>query len=159
MKDVRLEPLGNMVMVQPLTARAREWMDENADAPAWAWQGGALAVEPRMVGALVEGMTAAGLEVEGDEPREALDPSPVVKKVADALQAAEKAGLTAQAVTMAADAVRAHEAGFSILEWQREALRGHGETPEWLTPIIEELKRADLLPWKETSSHKGPETP
>jgi hypothetical protein len=149
MKDVRLEPLGNMVIVQPLTARAKEWIDENADAPAWAWQGGGLAVEPRMVDALVEGMTAAGLEVEGHEASQPLGPSPVDQKVAIAVAAAEKAGLTPQAVTMTADAVRAFEAGFSILEWQREALRGHGETPEWFTSIIEELKRADLLPWKE----------
>lgn len=74
MKDVRLDPAGSVVMVQPLTAAAKEWLEENAEAASWAWQGGALAVDARMVAALVDGMTAAGLEVEGYEP----PPDPLV---------------------------------------------------------------------------------
>jgi hypothetical protein len=66
--DVRVERQVSVALLVPLTERGRTWVEENADAPSWAWIGGALAVEPRMVGDLVEGMTAAGLEVEG--PRE-----------------------------------------------------------------------------------------
>jgi hypothetical protein len=159
MKDVILEPFGNVIVVQPLTARAREWIEENADAPSWAWQGGALAVDPRMVDAMVEGMIAAGLEVEGHESLDAQEPSPVDQKAADVTEAAEKAGLSPQAVTMAVDAARAYEASLSIIDWQREVMRRHGASPEWLTPVIEELKRADLLPWKDTAPRKKTENP
>jgi hypothetical protein len=30
-----------------------------------------------------------------------------------------------------------------------------GGAPEWLTPVIEELKRAELLPWREAAGEKG----
>lgn len=73
MTDVRLEPSGSFVMIQPLTAAAVTWLDEYADASPWQWQGGALAVDSHMVAALVEGMVSAGLEVEGyDAPTEPL---------------------------------------------------------------------------------------
>ena len=70
--DVRLHRLGTVVTVHPLTAKAKTWMARKVDAPTWAWQGGALAVEPRMADAIVEGLTAAGLTVAaGETPRRA----------------------------------------------------------------------------------------
>jgi hypothetical protein len=54
-----IEPHGSIVLVRPLTNEAREWLEENTDGQWWT---GALAVEPRYVEGLVEGMVEAGLE-------------------------------------------------------------------------------------------------
>jgi hypothetical protein len=166
MSDVRLEPSGYSILVQPLTGKAKRWLDENADSPEWAWQGGALAVDPRMVPGLVEAMTAAGLEVEGQEPPAAADlilatqrefakadKDTALVKALDAIQDAEKKGLLSpDSVVLAADALRAKQAGLSILEWQRAVLSRFGKPHEWLSPVIEELKRAGLLPWGEAAT-------
>ena len=84
MPDVKVEETGgNFFMVQPLTAAALTWLDEYADASPWQWQGGALAVDARMVAALVEGMVSAGLEVEGYEVPEAPEGEPAPGSVED----------------------------------------------------------------------------
>ena len=143
----------------------------------WTWlSGGALAVETRRVDALVKEMTAAGLEVEGYEVPEGADAPGSVEdleayvnaqrtlakvegdratvKAMDAVGEAEKKGLSPLALHLAGDAARAHEEGLSMLEWQRDIVKRHGEAPAWHIPTVEELKRADLLPWKETSPRK-----
>ena len=65
--DVTVERLGTVVLLSPLTVEARTWLEQHTDAPAWAWQSGGLAVEPRMVDAVIGGLTAAGFTVEGPE--------------------------------------------------------------------------------------------
>lgn len=61
--DVRVEPHGSLVLVRPLTAAAREWLDEHV-AEESQWFGGALACEPRYVGELLAALVADGLEME-----------------------------------------------------------------------------------------------
>ncbi len=60
--DIQLQNHGSLRLVRPVTDAGREWIDENVDSEA-QWFGGALAVEPRYVQAIVEGMQLDGLEV------------------------------------------------------------------------------------------------
>lgn len=53
--DVTIMDCGSICLVSPHTAAASEWIDENVDEAA-TWHGKALAVEPRYLDALVEGM-------------------------------------------------------------------------------------------------------
>lgn len=62
-EDVRIENHGSLFVVQPMTTEAREWMLENVASEPWQWLGGGLAVEPRYVFDLVEGMRDAGFTV------------------------------------------------------------------------------------------------
>ena len=59
--DVRFEDFGSIWLVTPMTATARSWIEENVATESWQWIGGSLAVEPRCVPNLAEGMQAAGL--------------------------------------------------------------------------------------------------
>jgi hypothetical protein len=62
MLDAVFEDRGSVWMVRPLTSAGREWLDENVTGET-QWFGGALAVEPRFVQGLIEGMQLDGLEV------------------------------------------------------------------------------------------------
>lgn len=171
MSDVRLVARGFSVLVQPLTGKAEKWLGEEADVPEWAWQGETLAVDPRIVPNLVDSMTAAGLDVEGqDLPSSAkfiiisqrefakAEGSEAMVKALDAvLEAGKKGLLSPLALVCAGDAIHAHAAGISVLQWQRLLMMRFGETPESLTLVIEELKHAGLLPWSEPGNKK--ETP
>lgn len=64
MVDVRVEDHGSIVLVQPLTDAAREWVTGNVPLEGWQWMGGAFACEPRYVDNLLDGMRGDGLEVE-----------------------------------------------------------------------------------------------
>lgn len=66
MPHVALEDHGTIVLVHPLTDEATDWLKSNVSAEAQYW-GGALACEPRYVGALLEGMQSelGDLFVEG----------------------------------------------------------------------------------------------
>ena len=48
---------------RPLTPAGKQWLHDMTQHEGWQWLGGALAVEPRMVCALVEGAREDGLEV------------------------------------------------------------------------------------------------
>lgn len=60
--DIHVENNGSLWLIRPLTDAGREWIDENVSDDS-QWIGGALAVEPRYVQALVEGMQLDGLEI------------------------------------------------------------------------------------------------
>ena len=62
MADVKIENHGSLVLIQPLTEAASDWLDENISEDAQLF-GGAVVVEPRYVEAIVEGMQNDGLEV------------------------------------------------------------------------------------------------
>ncbi len=62
MFDATVENHGSLCLVRPVTDAARDWIRDNVQEDA-QYLGLALAVEPRYIGALVDGMTAAGLEV------------------------------------------------------------------------------------------------
>lgn len=60
--DLRVENKGaSVVLVRPLTDFGRSWLEEHTDGQ---WFGGALAVEPRFLEALVEGAVGDGLAVQ-----------------------------------------------------------------------------------------------
>lgn len=61
--DLHVEPHGSVVLLRPVSALGRAWIHENVQAEPWAWFGGALACEPRMVAAVVDGAVADGLDV------------------------------------------------------------------------------------------------
>lgn len=56
----RLEQHGSITLVRPLTDEATQWLVEHTDG---SWFGNALAVEPRYIPNLVEGMIEFGFEV------------------------------------------------------------------------------------------------
>ena len=56
-RDFTVEDHGSIIIVQPLTAPCREWLQENTDGQWWA---GGLAVEPRYVDDLIDGMMSEG---------------------------------------------------------------------------------------------------
>jgi hypothetical protein len=58
--DATVENHGSIVLVRPHTRAARDWIRDNVEDTA-QYFGQALAIEPRYVAGLVEGMTAAGL--------------------------------------------------------------------------------------------------
>ena len=63
MPDIQIENTGSIVLIRPMTAAGRKWVEEHVQAENWQWIGGAIAAEPRTVQAVVDGMKADGLEV------------------------------------------------------------------------------------------------
>ena len=60
--DVRIMDNGSVVLIYPVSEAAKDWMDENVSLEGgWHRLGGGFACEPRMVEALLEGMSDAGL--------------------------------------------------------------------------------------------------
>jgi hypothetical protein len=62
MVDIRVEYHGSLWLVRPLTKAATAWLQENVAGDA-QYFGNALAVEPRYIDDLVEGISGSGLEV------------------------------------------------------------------------------------------------
>jgi len=72
--DVLVENHGSVMLVLPVSETAKEWIHENVAADSWQWSGSALAVEPRYLGNLLEGMDADGLFIPGyDEFRKGVN--------------------------------------------------------------------------------------
>jgi hypothetical protein len=61
--DVRFTNHGSIWLAQPLSAAADDWIADNIPDAA-AWFGGALAIEPRYVGDIAQGMADDGLQIE-----------------------------------------------------------------------------------------------
>lgn len=59
--DVQVENHGSIIIFQPLTARARAWLEEHTDGMWWA---GGLAVEPRYAPDLAQGLDDDGFVVD-----------------------------------------------------------------------------------------------
>jgi hypothetical protein len=70
--DFRVTYHGLITTITPLTEACHRWLDENVDAEGWQWfpqrgaAGNALAVEPRYIDHVVEGMVEEGLTMEDD---------------------------------------------------------------------------------------------
>jgi hypothetical protein len=62
--DIRFDNHGSIILLAPLSPAGREWLEASVSAESWQWLCGALAVEPRYAGAVLEGALDAGLEVE-----------------------------------------------------------------------------------------------
>ena len=64
--DVEIRNCISLIMVAPLTRRAKAWVKEYVEEPSpdgLRWMGGAFACELRYAGDLVAGMREAGLKV------------------------------------------------------------------------------------------------
>lgn len=61
--DAKVENLGSVHILQPLSAAGKVWTDENLAVESWQRIGGGIAIEPRMVQDIVDGMEADGLTV------------------------------------------------------------------------------------------------
>lgn len=61
--DFFVEEHGSVVLLRPLNAAAIEWLNKNVQSEGWQWFGGALAVEPRYLEPLLEGIGEAGFTV------------------------------------------------------------------------------------------------
>lgn len=61
--DILVENHGSVMMIQPLTPAAENWIDENLNPEDWQWLGDAFACEPCCVSNILEGMEADGLIV------------------------------------------------------------------------------------------------
>ena len=61
--DFTLENHGSLFLLRPQTDRAREWMSEHlpVDNPETQFFAGAIVVEPRYIGPIVEGIVGDGL--------------------------------------------------------------------------------------------------
>ena len=57
---------GMLVSVEPLSDKARDWLDDNVSSES-VWLRGALLVELRFIDDLLAGMQAAGLQRQHDE--------------------------------------------------------------------------------------------
>ena len=55
-----------MIGLQPNSAEAQEWVEENVQVEGWNWLGGAFWGEGRYMAVIVDGMMEAGLENETD---------------------------------------------------------------------------------------------
>lgn len=62
-RDVEFAEHGTVNTLTPLTAAAREWIDENLDVEGWQWLGGSVGIEPRMCPNIIQGMIDDGLAV------------------------------------------------------------------------------------------------
>ena len=65
MSDFQIENHGSIVLLRPLTDAAQAWATEHLSGPETQYFGGAVAIEPRYVGAILEGLSDDGLTVEG----------------------------------------------------------------------------------------------
>lgn len=63
--DFSVTNQGSVIGITPLTDAASEWIDDNVHSEGWQWMGSTLYVDARFADALVEGMMADGLEMEG----------------------------------------------------------------------------------------------
>ncbi len=62
--DVLVESHGTVALFTPMTADARQWIDENVHVESWQRIGASIACEPRCLDQIVEGMQKGGLVVE-----------------------------------------------------------------------------------------------
>lgn len=61
--DVRLSFHGSIVLLSPETDIARDWIEAHIDTEAAQFWAGALAVEPRYLEPILEGMREEGLRI------------------------------------------------------------------------------------------------
>jgi len=59
--DVLVASAFTTFVFSPITARAKQWVDENVQSEPWQWLGNSLVVETRLAWGLAIGMKNAGL--------------------------------------------------------------------------------------------------
>jgi hypothetical protein len=63
MSDFQITDQGTIILIRPLNAAARQWLDENVVAEPWQWVQGALCVEVRFARDLIIEIEQAGFVV------------------------------------------------------------------------------------------------
>ena len=63
MSDFEFYDHGSIVILVPLSEEAHDWVDDNLGEDV-LWYGRGIAIEPRYVGDILEGITGDGLTVE-----------------------------------------------------------------------------------------------
>jgi len=61
--DVLVRDEGTIAQLIPLTAAARNWIEDNCNTESWQWLGDALCIEPRYAVAVTEGLRENGYTV------------------------------------------------------------------------------------------------
>jgi hypothetical protein len=64
MTDFTLTDHGSITLLTPLSDAGQEWAAEHLPVEPWQMLGAAIAIEPRYVGAIVDGLLSDGLTVE-----------------------------------------------------------------------------------------------
>lgn len=64
MTDVFISNQGSIVMIRPLTQKAKDWVEANVQLEGYQWLGDSFACEPRYADDLISGMLGDDLEVE-----------------------------------------------------------------------------------------------
>jgi hypothetical protein len=64
MADLTYTNHGTIGILAGVSEAGKEWLEQNVQAEGWAHWGGGIAVEPRYVGAILDGAANDGLEVE-----------------------------------------------------------------------------------------------
>lgn len=64
--DLRAEHHGSIILLRPLTERARQWLKSECQAEGWQYFGTALAIEPRYAQPIIDGAIGDGLSVNLD---------------------------------------------------------------------------------------------
>lgn len=60
--DFEVADHGTIVQVIAKTEAAKDWINDNVDAPPYMWNGTVLNIEHRFAEAIIDGMIEAGLE-------------------------------------------------------------------------------------------------
>jgi hypothetical protein len=63
MSDFQITDQGTIILIRPLNAAARQWLDENVISEPWQWVQGALCVEARFARDIIIEIEEAGFEV------------------------------------------------------------------------------------------------
>lgn len=64
MADFQVANHGTVALLRPVSEAGKTWAEENITTEPWQHFGGAIAVEPRYLDAIVQGIEADGLEVQ-----------------------------------------------------------------------------------------------
>ena len=64
--DFSISDHGSIVLIEPVSARAKQFTDENIHTESWQWLGSAFAVEPRFAEILVGELPELGFTIGGE---------------------------------------------------------------------------------------------
>ena len=63
--DFSISDQGSLILIQPVSDRAKQFTDENIHTESWQWIGGAFAVEHRFAQVLIEELPELGFTIGG----------------------------------------------------------------------------------------------
>ena len=63
MSDFQIVDHGSIISIKPVSEAGRAWVEENVVSEPWQWLGGALCVDIRCAGTLIDEMAAEGFDI------------------------------------------------------------------------------------------------